>query len=238
MFTVLSFAQQGIETMRSIHRFAACSLAATVLLGTAGCSTSSSVTAKSAVAGAPVIIDSNTPASLFDGVQLGKPFTKPDFTLTDAEGQSYDFAQQTNDKLTLLYFGYTHCPDVCPTTMADLAAALRALPAAESAKITVVFVTTDPGRDTPAVLHAWLGMFDPAFVGLTGSFAITQKAASAVGIPIFPAVKGADGNYTVTHGAEVLAFNTDDEAHVVYTAGTTVAQYDHDLPLLLAGRDI
>lgn len=224
--------------MRSLHRITAYCVAAAVLAAAAGCSSGSTAPAKSAANAAPIIIDSSSQSSPFDGILLGKPFAKPDFTLTDSEGQAYDFAQQTNAKVTLLYFGYTHCPDVCPTTMADLAAALRALPAAESARISVVFVSTDPTRDTPAVLHTWLAQFDPAFIGLTGPFATIQKAGNALGIPISPPTAGPNGTYTVTHGAEVLAFNTDDKAHVVYTAGTTVGQYDHDLPLLLAGDDL
>jgi protein SCO1 len=220
------------------RRITTCILAGTVLAAAAGCAAGSSTSSTSAVGGAPVVINSSTPASPFNGILLGRPFAKPEFTLTDSDDRTYDFAQQTNDRLTLLYFGYTHCPDVCPTTMADLAAALRALPAAESSKITVVFVSTDPTRDTPSVLHTWLAQFDPAFIGLTGSFATIQQAAAALAIPIMAPVKEADGNYTITHGAEVLAFNTDDKAHVVYTAGTTVPQYDHDLPLLLAGEDM
>jgi len=224
--------------MRLIHRITVCCVAAAVLAAAAGCGAGSPESSKPVANGAPIIIDSSSQSSPFDGILLGKPFAKPSFTLTDSAGRPYDFTQQTDGKLTLLYFGYTHCPDVCPTTMADLAAALRALPAAQSAKITVVFVSTDPTRDTPAVLHSWLAQFDPAFIGLTGAFATIQQAGKALGIPIFPPTVGADGNYTVTHGAEVLAFNTDDEAHVVYTAGTTVGQYDHDLPLLLAGDDM
>ena len=222
--------------MSAYRRLAACAALATVLAAATACSSSTGSTPSNA-AGAPIVVDSQ-PASLFDGVQLGKPFTKPSFTLTDQAGQPYSFAQQTDGRLTLLYFGYTHCPDVCPTTMAALAAALRALPSSQSSKITVVFVSTDPARDTPAVLTTWLGQFNSAFIGLTGAFSVIQNAAAQVAITIEPPVQQADGNYTITHGAEVLAFNTDDEAHVVWTAGTTAAQYDHDIPLLLAGKDM
>jgi protein SCO1 len=223
--------------MRTLPRFAACCAAAAVLAAAAGCSASPAGGTTANSNGAPVVIDSG-PASVYDGIQLSKPFARPAFTLTDGAGQSYAFAQQTAGRMTLLYFGYTHCPDVCPTTMADLAAALRALPAAQRARITVVFVTTDPARDTPAVLTTWLGQFNPAFIGLTGSFSVIQQAAASVGITIDPPVQQADGNYTITHGAEVLAFTPDNEAHVLWTAGTTPAQYDHDLPLLLAGKDL
>lgn len=228
--------------MRSPLRITALCLAAvtaSALLAAAGCSATATTPAGNAAApGAPIVIDSNSPSSPFNGILLGKPLTKPDFSLTDATGQPFDFTQQTAGKLTLLYFGYTHCPDVCPTMMADIAAALRALPPAESSKISVIFVSTDPTRDTPAVLHTWLAQFNPTFIGLTGPFATIQHAASALAIPVSPPTTSADGDYTVTHGAEVLAFNTDDKAHVLFTAGTTVGQYDHDLKLLLAGTDM
>ena len=223
--------------MRSPFRITAFCVASAMLTA-AGCTAVSTAPNSGFASGAPIIIDSSSQSSPFNGILLGKPFAKPAFSLTDAAGQPYDFDQRTDRKLTLLYFGYTHCPDVCPTTMADIAAALRALPAAESAKISVVFVSTDPARDTPAVLHTWLDQFNPAFVGLTGPLATIQRAASALGIPVSAPTTSADGDYTVTHGAEVLAFNTDDEAHVLFTAGTTVGQYDHDLPLLLAGTDM
>jgi protein SCO1/2 len=223
--------------MPSIRRTATWLAAAALLAAASGCSAAGP--ARSAAAGgAPLVVDSAGQSSPFDGILLGRPFAKPDFTLTDNAGHSYNFAQETSGRVTLLYFGYTHCPDVCPTTMAGLAAALRALPAAERSKISVVFVSTDPTRDTPAVLNAWLGQFNPAFIGLTGAFGTIQKAASSLGITIEPPVKESDGNYTITHGAEVLAFDSRNKAWLVWTAGTTVAQYDHDLPLILAGQDV
>lgn len=214
-------------------------LAATLTLvlgGAAACSSASSNGSSSNGSGSGFVVNS-APTSLFDGDQLPKPYTKPDVTLTDSDGKPYNLVQGTAGKLTLLYFGYTHCPDVCPTTMATLAATMNALTAAQRAQILVVFVSTDPERDTPAVLHTWLGQFDPAFVGLTGSFATIQKAAAALQIDIEPPVALPGGGYTVTHGAEVIAFDAKGEGDIVYTAGTSVAQFRHDIPLLLAGRD-
>jgi len=210
-----------------------CAAAALALTGTlAACSSSSSADSNSSG-----LVVNAAPSSLFDGIQLGKPYSKPSLTLTDANGASFNLVQGTKGKLTLVYFGYTHCPDVCPTTMATLASALRALPAAQAAKIQVVFVSTDPTRDTPAVLKAWLGQYNPTFIGLTGAFATIQTAASSLGIDVEAPVKQADGGYTVTHGAEVVAFDPNGKAYVVYTAGATVSQFTHDLPLILAGRD-
>jgi protein SCO1/2 len=218
------------------HRLVRRALGAALALGLAGalagCSAASSNTASSS----SMTVES-APTSLFDGVQVTNPYTKPNLTLTDSDGRPFNLLKGTAGKLTLVYFGYTHCPDVCPTTMATLASVMHALPASEAAKVDVVFVSTDPARDTPAVLHTWLGQFDPAFIGMTGSFAAIQKAAASLQITIEPPVKSADGGYTITHGAEVIAFDTADKGYLVYTAGTTVAQFTHDIPLILAGRD-
>jgi len=197
----------------------------------AGCSPSSPVNSS------PVTIIS-APASGFRGTQLARPLAKPQLRLTDTHGAAYDLHARTAGKLTLLYFGYTHCPDACPTTMADLAAALRTLPAEQRMRIAVVFVTTDPDRDTGPLLRAWLNAFDPSFVGLTGAFATIQQAARSVGVLVEAPVRQSDGTYRVDHGAEVLAFGPDGLARVVFLSSTaTVADYTHDLPLLLAGKD-
>ena len=208
----------------------AAALAAGLAVGATACSSAASSRSGG------FTVDS-APGSVFDGDQLPKAFAKPDVTLTDSAGKPFDLVKGTAGKLTLVYFGYTHCPDVCPTTMATLAATLHALTPAQAAQTDVVFVSTDPKRDTPAVLHDWLGQYDPAFIGLTGDFTTIQKAASALGIDVEAPVVQPDGGYTVTHGAEVVAFDTRGRGTVVYTSGTTVDQFRHDIPLLLAGRD-
>jgi protein SCO1 len=223
-----------------LRRVLSASALAAALSGAAACAASTPPAPNGTIAGqngAPVIVDS-TASSLFDGIVLDHPVSKPTVTLTDSDGKPYDLATGTAGKLTLVYFGYTHCPDVCPTTMATLAATLDVLTPAQRAKIAVVFITTDPNRDTPAVLKDWLGQFYPGLIGLTGPFTTIQQAAASVGVAIQKPVALPGGGYTVTHGAEVLAFNTDGKAHVVYSAGQTMPQFRHDIPLLLAGRDL
>ncbi|MGN5381161.1 SCO family protein [Streptomyces lasalocidi] len=171
-------------------------------------------------------------------VTLDPPDAKPALTLTDQNGHPYDLVKRTAGHPTLLYFGYTHCPDVCPTTMADIALAARRLPAADRHGLRVVFVSTDPSRDTPQRLKQWLGAIDPSFTGLTGGFAAIQKAARALGVGISPPVKHEDGTVTVSHGAEVFAFSPkDDKAHLFYTSGTPEQRYAADLPKIVKGEN-
>jgi len=158
----------------------------------------------------------------------------PAFTLTDTAGKPFAFASRARDKLTYLYFGYTHCPDVCPLTMANLATALRLARPAVRSHVEVVFVTVDPRRDTPARLRAWLDRYSRSFVGLTGSERAIAAAASRAGVPLPPGPKSRHGSYGVDHGAFVLPYSPDGQAHVVYAEGFSPADYAHDMPLLLA----
>ena len=170
--------------------------------------------------------------SKYKGTELAIPVSIPAVTLTDTAGQPYDLKARNAGKITLVYFGYTNCPDVCPTTMADLASALRLLPAAESAKVSVVFVTTDPDHDTAAVLKTWLGRFSPDFTGLTGTVSDVDNAGKLAGVPIDPPTKGADGTVTVDHGSQVTAFGANGQAHVAWLDGASPQDIAHDIPLL------
>jgi protein SCO1/2 len=169
------------------------------------------------------------------GVVVAPGLPKPTFTLTDTSGQPFSLIDKTQGYVTLLYFGYTHCPDVCPTHMANIAAALHRLPASVTSKVKTVFVTTDPARDTAPVMRAWLDHFDPSFVGLTGTVAQIQAAEAAVGMPPSTTEDLGNGNYGVDHGAQVLAFTTDNLDHVEYPSGYQASTWINDLPKLAAG---
>ncbi|MGW3328139.1 SCO family protein [Streptomyces virginiae] len=169
---------------------------------------------------------------------LDRPFNKPELVLTDTTGNPWNLREQTKGKPTLIYFGYTNCPDVCPLTMSNIAVAKKALPKADQDNLRVVFVTTDPERDTPESLAAWLKAQDPSFVGLTGDFATIQAAARTLGIGIDAATTGADGKVVSMHGAQVIAFSPKtDEGYVLYGEGTTVDDYTKDLPKLIKGEN-
>ncbi|MBV2354774.1 SCO family protein [Streptomyces sp. J2-1] len=167
---------------------------------------------------------------------LDQPFAKPDLNLTDTHGKAYDLRAETKGHPTLVYFGYTHCPDVCPTTMSNIAVAAKSLPKAEQDDLRVVFVTTDPGRDTPSELGKWLGGIDPRFIGLTGDFRAIQAGARSIGISVDPTTKDKKGNLVSVHGTQVMAFSPkDDKGYVLLGDNATVDDYTKDLPKLVKG---
>ena len=105
----------------------------------------------------------------YRGGLVTPPLQKPRFVLTDTSGAPFDFWNRTRGSVTLLFFGYTSCPDQCPMHMSNIGSALKKLPADVADRVKLVFVTTDPARDTSAVLRRWLDHFDKRFVGLTGT---------------------------------------------------------------------
>ena len=156
------------------------------------------------------------------------PVVKPTTVLTDTAGKPFDIRAMTPGGVTLLFFGYSHCPDECPLTMASTASALRMLPAEQRAKIRVLFVTVDPARDTLARLRSWLGRFNPAFIGLRGTEAQVQAAARQTGIPV--------SSVLLEHGTEMLAYGTDNLAHEAFFPSTPPASMANDLGLLVTGH--
>ena len=164
---------------------------------------------------------------------------KPSFQLVTTDGKPFDFATDTHGKATLLYFGYTHCPDECPTAMADVAAALRRTDPAIASQVDVVFATTDPWRDNSKVLRKWLDRFSTSFIGLTGTPSQVAGAEVAMGMPISKREaapkKYGSGKYAVSHFAAVLAYGRDDRVATLYPSGITPAEIAADLPVLVKG---
>ena len=169
----------------------------------------------------------------YRGGLITPPLPKPRFVLTDTSGASFDFWNRTQGSVTLLFFGYTYCPDQCPMHMANLGLALKKLPADVANQVNLVFVTTDPARDTPAVLRRWLDNFDKRFVGLTGSDAALEAVQKATGVPPARKTEARNVNYSVAHANFVIAYTKDSLAHVIYPGGVTKDDWVHDLPLLL-----
>jgi protein SCO1/2 len=175
---------------------------------------------------------------------LPYPLEKPDFTFADVEGRPYHFRSETEGFVTLLFFGYTHCPDICPIQMANIGAVLRDLPAETQRRIKVVFVTTDPDRDTPERMRQWLGAIHPTFVGLRGPLEEVNAAEAALLLPgsvVEPphgaATHDEPADYFVGHATPVVVFAADGQARLMYPAGTRQQDWRRDLPRLVAEAD-
>lgn len=131
----------------------------------------------------------------------------PDLKMVDQDGQSVSLGS-LKDKWTLLFFGYTFCPDICPTTLAQLRQIKSELPKEAVDKLRIVLVSVDPNRDTPQQLKTYLGYFDKQFVGLTAPVDSIQKLANAVSIPFIPA-DTSKPNYTVDHSGNLALLGPD-----------------------------
>ncbi len=133
----------------------------------------------------------------------------PDFTLTDQDGQPWTLSHVRGHQAVALFFGYTHCPDVCPTTLAHLAQARRML-GADGADLRIVFVTVDAARDTPAVLKRYVSLFDPSVVGLTGDRERTAPVYAAYHVwhQVLPRAER-DAGYLVSHSSAVYLIGRD-----------------------------
>lgn len=212
------------------RRFArAVALSAVLALGATACGSSDETN--------DGLVESSQTSGEKKATVLDRPFEKPDLVLTDTEGEEYDLIEETKGKPTLIYFGYTNCPDVCPLTMGNIAVAKEQLSEKEQEELQVVFVTSDPERDTPKELGKWLKSAAPGSVGLTGDFATIQAGARTLGISIEPSTEEKNGDIVSDHGTQVLFFSPkDDKARVLYTDDVSVETYTEDLPKLVKGE--
>ncbi|BBP73965.1 MULTISPECIES: SCO family protein [Pseudomonas] len=150
------------------------------------------------------------PTAMIDAgiILLPQSRSLPDVKMTDQDGQLVQ-VNQLKDKWTMLFFGYTFCPDICPTTLAQLRQIKSELPKDIVGKLQIVLVSVDPNRDNPKQLKQYLGYFDPEFKGLTASsIEDLQKLANAVSIPFIPA-DTSKPNYTVDHSGNLAIVGPD-----------------------------
>lgn len=168
-----------------------------------------------------------------NGAVLDQPYQVSPTPLTSTDGSPYSLTKDTEKPLTLVFFGYTHCPDICQLVMGSLASAFTRLTPEQRDQVEVVFVTTDPARDDAKVLRDYLDQFDPSFEGLTGDLGTISKVASSMRIAIEKGQKLPSGGYDVTHGTAVLGVGDSDEADIVWTEGTSAAQFTEDITSLL-----
>ena len=173
------------------------------------------------------------PQATYRGGLVTPPLPKPHFVLTDTSGARFDFWNRTRGSITLLFFGYTYCPDECPMHMANIGMALKKLPPGIAGQVKLVFVTTDATRDTRMELRRWLDNFDKRFVGLTGTPAALDAAQKAAGVPLAQKTDPRNGTYSVTHANFVIAYTKDNFGHVIYPGGVSEDDWIHDMALLV-----
>jgi protein SCO1/2 len=171
------------------------------------------------------------PAS-FRGTAYADPLPAAfNFSLTDAQGETFELGK-SNSKVTLLFFGYMYCPDVCPTTLAELKLAMDMLKD-NADKVQVVFVSVDPGRDTSEEMQKYVERFNPDFIGLSGTEEELKPIWDSYGI-FRETVEGTSAtNYIVNHTARVILIDEDGNMRLSYGFQTPPEDIAHDIKLLL-----
>jgi protein SCO1/2 len=173
----------------------------------------------------------------FIGAEVVTPMAVPDLTFTDQDGEPFPLRERTAGRVALIFFGYTNCPDICPVHLANLAAVLDKMNEEVRRQVMVIFVTTDPARDTLPRLGTWVRQFDRTFIGLTGPDSLIQAAELALGVAPSVVDSSQSGVYEVGHAAQVVAATRDGMARVQYPFGTRQRDWAHDLPRLVAFGD-
>ena len=202
---------------------AACSLMAVIVLLISGCIAAPS---------GPTGQRNADPAGYTGGSSLPEPYSMPEISLTDTSGRPYNLATTPSKPVTLLFFGYTNCPDVCITVLSDVALTLQRMAPADRDQIQFIFITTDPARDKEKQIRRYLDRFNSSFVGLTGPLPMIKRAATQVGVDIQGMKKLPSGGYEVGHSAQVIGFSRNSGV-VLWTPGTPIAALKHDFALLV-----
>jgi len=172
------------------------------------------------------------PAS-FRGTTFAEPYpVAADIDLTRSDGSRFRLSELRGD-VVLVFFGYTACPDVCPTTMAELRQALSELKAQDVERVKVVFVTVDPDRDSPERVQEYVDQFNPAFIGLSGSKTDLEKVWSEYGVYREIADEQSAAGYIVNHTARVSLVDQQGNLRISFSFDTPVEDIVHDLKLIL-----
>lgn len=169
--------------------------------------------------------------SAFIGVDIGEAKMGSDFTLPDHLGVSRRLSD-FKGSVVALFFGYTHCPDVCPTTMADLAKVIK-LMGPDGNRVQVLFVTLDPERDSAEVLSKYVPSFNHGFIGLRGDEAATRKIAQDFKIFYSRQDSGSKGGYSIDHSAGVYVYDKNGTLRLYLNHGQSAKDIAHDLGVLL-----
>lgn len=170
----------------------------------------------------------------FTGSRLKNPYAAPETALTDTAGQPYSLASSTDKPLTLVFFGYTHCPDFCPMVLNNIAAALNRLDDADREQVDVVLVTTDPERDDEKAMRAYLDDFNPDFIGLTGDLDTIIEVGEPLAVYVNDGMRLPTGGYDLGgHSTFTLAIDADDEAIALWNQETSSTEFAADIHTLL-----
>jgi protein SCO1/2 len=178
----------------------------------------------------------NAPVPLASGTWLPEPRTLAAFSVADVSGRRFDNAS-LRGKTHLLFFGFTYCPDVCPTTLATLSELYRSRVQDGLPDFGVLFVTIDPQRDTAANLRQYLDAFSPDFQGLRGDAAATEPLLKSLGA-IAVRQDLPDGNYTMDHTAAIYLIDAEGRYRAVFTPPFTTARLRADLQHIAAARQL
>jgi len=175
------------------------------------------------------------PAEYKAAFVLPAPTPLPEFSLIDQYGDVVN-AETFRNRWSLVFFGFTHCPDICPATLQILATARKELEAAGQDPLPqIVLVSVDPERDGPEQLRKYVEYFGKDNLGVTGNIDELRKLTSGLGI-YFEKQSGTGDDYAVDHSAAVLLMNSDGHFHALFSGQHDVENFVHDLPLLVAGR--
>lgn len=170
----------------------------------------------------------------FTGRRLENPFQAPDIALTDTDGEPYSLVADTDRPLTLVFFGYTHCPDYCPLVMNNVAAAMNRLDEADRDRVDVVMVTTDPARDDAAAMRRYLDGYDEDFIGLTGDLPTIIEVGDPLAVYVNDGKKLPTGGYDLGgHSTFVIGIDEHDEGIVLWNQETSSTEFAADIHTLL-----
>jgi protein SCO1/2 len=171
----------------------------------------------------------------FTGARLDQPYSAPTVELTDTDGAPYSLAEDTDKPMTLVFFGYTHCPDLCPMVMNNVAAGLNRLDDGDREQVDLVFVTTDPKNDDEATLRAYLDGYGEGFIGLTGDLDDIVAAGDPLHLYVSDGKKLPGGGYDLGgHSTYVLGIDEKAEAVVVWNQETSAVEFANDIHTLLS----
>ncbi|GAB4426872.1 MAG: SCO family protein [Anaerolineae bacterium] len=170
----------------------------------------------------------------FHGMVMSSRELAPNFTLLSANTGEHINLRDFKDQVVLLYFGYTTCPDVCPATLRDVAAALQKL-GRKADQVQVIMITVDPERDSPEILKDYMGHFNPNFIGLVPETPEeTLAVATQYGIYYEKHFYGSEAGYLMDHTATITLVDKDGYARVIYPFGTTPDDLAADLNYILS----